>query len=239
MAPLLSVIIPVYNEKDTILEILKKVQAIKIDKEIIIVDDCSNDGSEKTLAGLLSANDSRIKVVFHERNMGKGAAIRTGLANIGGDIVIIQDADLELDPADYADLIQPIVNNETEAVFGARKQEKLLGFGYKELWFTVFGHMALKLIYFTTNLLYNNGTKISDVMSGYKVVTARVMKLLNLKSERFDIETEICAKLIKRGYWIKEVPIKYYPRTYREGKKIGWRDVWPVIYSLLIYKFVD
>lgn len=237
--PLLSVIIPIYNEKDTILTILEKVQAIEIDKEIIIVDDCSNDGSEEILANLKDSHDDKIKILFHKRNMGKGATIRTALGEARGDIVIIQDADLELDPNDYFNLIKPIIENESKVVFGVRKQEGLLYYGYGEIWFVFLGRIALKLIYLATNFLYNNGTRVNDVMSGYKIMPTEVIKSLDLKSNRFDIETEIVAKLIKKRYKIKEVPINYYPRSYKEGKKIKWYDTFSTLYALLKYKFRD
>jgi len=235
----LSVIMPVFNEKNTIFKILDKVRAVNINKEIIIVDDCSTDGTREMLTELSRKNDPAIKVFFHDRNMGKGAAIRTGLKQVSGNIIIIQDADLELDPQDYYALVEPIASGKNEVVFGERKQNQLLYFGARELWFTVFGGIALWLIYAVTNILYRNSTPVTDPMSGYKVMTADIMKSLHLVSDGFEIETEITAKLLKKGYIIEQVPIHYYPRRYREGKKIGWRNFWPVIRILIHYRFKD
>ena len=237
--PLLSVIIPVYNEKDTILKILEKVQAVGIDKEIIIVDDCSNDGTKEILQNLTKGINTEIKLIYHTQNHGKGAAIRTALDYVKGNIVIIQDADLEQDPDNYPDLIQPIITNVADATIGARKHEGLFYYGFKDLWYTIFGTFALVLIRYALNILYPGGTHIKDVMSGYKALPVAIMKSLNLKSNGFDIETEICAKIKKRNYRMKEVQIKYYPRTYKEGKKIQWWDTWLVIYALIKYKFID
>jgi len=238
--PLLSVIIPVYNERKTIFELLKKVQSVDIDKEICIVDDCSSDGTRQALLDLEQENNPRIRILFHPHNMGKGSAIKTALDNVSGRIAVIQDADLELDPADYKGLIAPIINNDTKAVFGARKEKGLRYYGWTGIWFLVFGMGALKLIHYVKNLLYfKNGRHIKDVMSGYKMMPVEVMKSLDIKSHRFNIETEICAKLLKRGYHVEQVPVEYFPRTYKEGKKIGWRDVGSILYALLKYRFTD
>lgn len=239
MVNTLSVIMPVFNEKKTIVKILEKVQAVDIDKEVIIVDDCSSDGSKEILTELSRQGKQNIKVLFHDRNMGKGAAIKTALKHVQGNIVIIQDADLELDPQDYYALIKPITSGESRVVFGIRQQNRLLYFGFKELWFTIFGGMALQVIFLFTNILYRNKQLILDPMVGYKLATAEVMNSLGLVCNGFDIETEITAKLLKKGYYIKQVPVRYYPRRYREGKKIGWRSVWPVIRALIHYRFTD
>ncbi len=221
----LSVIIPVYNEVKTVEEIIKRVEAINIDKEIIAVDDSSTDGSLDVLTGM--TNEERIKLIKHDRNSGKGAAIKTGLKTATGDIVIIQDADLETDPQDYYQLIQPIVNGETRAVFGFR----IIKNPASIYWW------GGKLVSFVTWILY--GGNVKDVNNGYKVMTRDLWRDLDLKSDRFQICEEITAKLLKRKEKIIQVPTKYFPRTKKQGKKLGFKDGIVSILTLIKYRFFN
>jgi len=224
----LSIIIPVYNEKESIEKLIEKVKAVKlgkIKKEIIIIDDFSTDGSREILKKI---KDKQIKVIFHNENKGKGYAIRTGLKQVTGDIVIIQDADLEYDPEDYKKLIKPIIEKQVKVVYGSR----ILGNNnYSALSFFLGG----KLLTFIANLLYN--IKISDEPTCYKVFKTEVIKNLNLECERFEFCPEVTAKIAKKGYKIKEIPISYYPRNKKQGKKINWKDGLEAIWTLIKYKF--
>lgn len=229
----LSVIIPVYNEESTIrkvIEEVKKVQLKKIEKEIIIVDDFSTD---KTSNILKNINDKSLKIFFHKKNMGKGAAIRTGLKNVKGDIILIQDADLEYNPSEYGKLLNPIIKNKANVVYGSRLDaiRKNLKNMYKMHYF---GNLFLTYI---TNLLY--GTKISDMETGYKVFRKEVVNNINLRANRFDFEPEITSKIIKKGYKIHEVPINFVGRRFEEGKKITWVDGIKAVYYLIKYRFKD
>ena len=229
MAKTLSVLIPVYNEKETVLELLSRVEAVPLTvaKEIVIVDDGSTDGTRELLAGL----GGRASVVLHERNRGKGAAIRTGLARTTGDIVIIQDADLEYDPADFPGLLVPILDGRADVVYGSR----FLGGPHRVLFFWhYFGNLLFTLI---TNVLYN--INLTDMGTCYKVFLADKIKAVPLRSERFGIEAEITAKICKRQLRIYEVPISYSGRTYEEGKKITWKDGFSYLYCLLRYRVAD
>ncbi len=227
----LSIIIPVYNEKQTIskiVEIIKKIDIGNIKKEIIIVEDFSNDGTREILKEIGKANKN-IKIVYHKENLGKGSAIRTGIKEVTGDIVLIQDADLEYKPEDYKKLIYPIINNETKVVYGSRflKKRKKRG---KICYF-----IANKFLTFVTRFLYR--IKITDMETCYKVFRSDVIKNIELKSKRFDFEAEITAKIAKKKYKIKEVPISYYARTKVEGKKIGWKDGIETLWALIKYRF--
>ncbi|MDD5556357.1 MAG: glycosyltransferase family 2 protein [bacterium] len=230
----LSVIIPCYNEKDTVLDIARKVIAVEIpaEKEIIVVDDCSTDGSGELIRDAL---DGLATVIRHERNRGKGAAIRTGLARAAGDYVIIQDADLELDPEDYRLLLEPVRRGIADVVFGTR----MINYDYHH---TIQGSSADRAVFlasivlnFTVNLLFT--ATLTDVMIGYKLIRTDIFRSLDIRSDGFDIEVEIAAKLLRRGHRIHEVPVRYYPRRFDEGKKIGWRDVPRIFWSLLRYRF--
>lgn len=229
----LSVIMPVYNEEKTIKTVIEKVKKAKlknISKEIIVVDDCSKDSTGKILKGI---NDTSLKIFFHNKNMGKGAAIKTGLKNSTGDIVLIQDADLEYSPSEYGKLLKPIIEGNAKVVYGSRleairKNEKNM---YK---LHYFGNLFLTLL---TNLLY--GTRITDMETGYKVFRREVIKGINLKAKRFDFEPEVTAKILKKGYKIHEVPVNFVGRKFDEGKKITWRDGVKAVYYLLKYKFFD
>lgn len=219
----LSVIIPVYNEVKTLEEIIKRVEAVNIDKEIIAVDDGSTDGSLNILNSI--ASESRIKLIKHDKNSGKGAAIKSGLEAAIGDIIIIQDADLETDPQDYYELIKPIINGETRVVFGYRTAKNSTSI----YWW------GGKLVSFFTWILY--GGSVKDVNNGYKVMTSDLWQSLNLQSDRFQICEEITARLLKRDEKIIQVPTKYFPRTKKQGKKLGFKDGIVSIWTLLKFRF--
>ncbi len=223
----LSVVIPVYNERQTIGDILARVLAVPLEKEVIVVDDASTDGTREWL----SAQDHpAVKIVLRERNGGKGAAVRDGIAKVAGDIVIIQDADLEYDPAEYPRLVQPIVSGKVDIVYGTRfKGETRVLFFWHYL-----GNRFLSL---AANLLYN--TTLSDIETCYKVFRARCVAGMALKCDRFGFDPEITAKFLKRKYRIAEVPITYYGRDYSEGKKIRWRDGFVVLGALIRFRFLD
>lgn len=225
----LSVLIPVYNEKSTVLELVRRVEAVKLplNKQIIIVDDGSTDGTREMLAGL----GGRATVVLHERNRGKGAALRTALSRATGEVTIIQDADLEYDPADYAGLLVPILDGRADAVYGSR----FLGGPHRVLFF--WNYAANKFFTLLTNVLYN--VNLSDMGTCYKVFVTEKIKDIPLRSERFGIEPEITAKICKRGLRLYESPISYSGRTYAEGKKIVWWDAFSYLYCLLRYRVLD
>jgi glycosyltransferase involved in cell wall biosynthesis len=225
--PRLSVVIPVYNERDTIEELLKRVQAVDVDKEIVVVDDGSTDGTRDLLQGL--RGDGAVRVVLQPRNQGKGAALRRGFEEARGEIVLVQDADLEYDPAEYPRLLEPIERGVADVVFGSR----FLGGPHRVLFFWHYvGNRALTTL---SNMLTN--LNLSDVWTCYKVFRAEVLSSIRLRENRFGFEAEVTAK-VARGRWrIYEVPISYYGRTYAEGKKITWRDgvtgIWCTVrYSL-------
>jgi glycosyltransferase involved in cell wall biosynthesis len=210
----LSVVIPVYNEKGTIREIYDSVRAVDIDKEIILVDDCSTDGTREILQGLA---DETTRVFMHDRNMGKGAALRTGFRNATGDIVIIQDADLEYDPHQYPKLIQPILDGKADVVYGSR----FVTGDYRRVLF--FWHMlGNKFLTLLSNMLTN--LNLSDMETCYKVFRREVLEKITIEENRFGFEPEITAKIAKMDLRIYEIGISYSGRTYKEGKKIGWKD---------------
>jgi len=225
----LSIIIPVYNEVRTIKEVLKRVEKVKLsgfEKEIIIIDDCSTDGTRELLEGL-SAN-SKYKIFFQEENKGKGAAVRKGFEEFQGDIVLIQDADLEYDPAEYPLLIQPIIEGNADVVYGSRF---VTVFPRRVLYFS--HYLANKFLTFLSNVF--TGFNLSDMETCYKVFTRKAAKeiLPCLKSNGFEIEPELTAQVAKHRLRIYEVGISYRGRTYQEGKKINWRDglaaIWYII----------
>ncbi len=225
----LSVIIPVYNEVENIKEILKRVKATKKASEIVVVDDGSQDGTRDLLKEL--DGKEKVRVILHEKNQGKGAAVRTGLDAAAGEILLIQDADLEYDPRDYGLLLQPLEEGIADVVYGSR----FLG-GPRRV--TMFWHMvANRLLTFMTNILYD--TILSDMETGYKVFRRKVVEGMNLRSKRFDFEPEFTAKVLKRHYRIYEVPISFNPRDYSQGKKIKLKDAFEAVWTLLKYRFVE
>jgi len=226
----LSVIIPVYNERELLPKLLKKVEDVKgINKEIIIVDDGSKDGTKD----FLNTVRKKYKVVFHKKNQGKGMAIRTGLKHATGDIVIIQDADLEYDPNDYHKLIKPIIDGKANVVYGSRRLKKQKE-EYSSIGFYI-GGLGLNLI---ANILYPN-LHITDEATCYKVFKADVINNLDLECKRFEFCPEVTAKLAKRKIKIIEVPISYHPRSIKNGKKINWKDGVEALWTLLKYRFRD
>jgi glycosyltransferase involved in cell wall biosynthesis len=223
---LLSVIVPVYNEERTLSEILQRVRAVDIPKEIIIVDDCSTDDSMDILKQEVRCPDTR--VFRHRRNMGKGAAVRTGLQNVSGDIVLIQDADLEYDPRDYHALIRPILEGRAKAVYGSR----FLG-EHKAMYFWhALGNKFLTLV---TNVLFD--TTLTDMETCYKVFTHDIAVKLDIQQERWGIDPEITAKILRQGVRIYEIPISYNGREFWEGKKISWKDGFVILRTLVRYRF--
>lgn len=227
MEYLLSVVIPVYNEKSTIREIVKKVKAVNIPKEIILVDDGSTDGSREILKTMKSDN---VKVLLHPKNYGKGYAVRTGIKEASGRITIIQDADLEYEPKEFPMLIKPIIDGKSKVVYGTRFPK-----GRPHPPLTNFFFLANKILTLTANILYN--ANITDEPTCYKVFDTKVLKGLNLKCIRFEFCPEVTAKVRKQGYKIYELPISYNPRTRDEGKKINWKDGIEAFWTLIKYRF--
>lgn len=223
----LSVIIPVYNEKATIAELIEQVKRVPLDKQIIVVDDCSVDGSREILQ---QAASPQVAVYFHQTNQGKGAAVRTGLEHATGDYVIIQDADLEYDPREYPKLIEPILAGQADVVYGSRFMGQIRDMSLIQR----IGNRFLTLL---TNLLY--GTSLSDMETCYKLAPTKVMRSLKLRSRAFEFEPEVTAKLLKRGCRIVEVPITYTARGAAEGKKISWTHGFPALWCLIKYRFVE
>jgi glycosyltransferase involved in cell wall biosynthesis len=224
----LSVIVPVFNERNTLQEIVRRMRAVElpVDLEVVIVDDGSSDGTRKILSQL---EDSTVRVMLHPENRGKGAAIRTGLGAVTGDLVLIQDADLEYDPEDWPKLLRPILTGKATVVYGSR----FTGERRNMLFWHWLGNRFLSL---TTNVLYN--TTLSDMETCYKLFDRKILDGIPLKANRFDFEPEITAKLLRRGNRIYEVPISYAGRDFDEGKKITWRDGFVALYTLIKFRFV-
>jgi glycosyltransferase involved in cell wall biosynthesis len=227
----LSVIVPVYNERTTLVEVLRRMRAVElpdgIDREIIVVDDGSTDGTREVLRQL---GDSTVRVLLHDGNRGKGAAVRTGIGVANGDYILIQDADLEYDPEDWPTMIAPVQRGRARVVYGSR----FTGERRNMLFLHWVGNRVLSLV---TNVLYN--TTLSDMETCYKLVDRSLMVDLELRSNRFDIEPEITAKILKRGVRIYEVPISYTGREFDEGKKITWRDGFAALWTLVKFRFAD
>ena len=225
----LSVIIPVYNEVHNINEIIKRVQATKLATEIVVVDDGSKDGTRDILQTL--DGKKKVRVILHTKNQGKGAAVVTGMKSAKGDIILIQDADLEYDPRDYPLLLKPIQEGVADVVYGSR----FLGGAHRV---TMFWHqVANKLLTLMTNILYDS--ILTDMETGYKVFHRKVIEGMTIKAKRFNFEPEFTAKILKRKYRIYEVAITFNPRDYSEGKKIKFNDAFEAVWALIKYRFVD
>lgn len=226
---LLSVIVPVFNERATVAEVIRRIKAVEVplEVEVIVVDDGSSDGTDKVLAAM---GDSTVRIITHPQNKGKGAAIRTGLEAVRGDLVLIQDADLEYDPADWSRLLDPILRGKSRVVYGSRftgERKNMLPLHW-------IGNRFLSLV---TNLLYSS--TLSDMETCYKLFDRRVLEGITIQSDRFDFEPEITAKVLRRGYRIYEVPISYAGREADEGKKITWRDGFGALKALIKFRFTQ
>jgi glycosyltransferase involved in cell wall biosynthesis len=229
----LSVVMPVYNEINTLQEILQRVRSVNLRKEIVIVDDGSKDGTIDLLRREIDSKYDDVKVFYHTKNQGKGAAIRTAIEKCTGDYIIIQDADLEYNPEEYSRLLEPILDGRADVVFGSR----FLGGGGPRrvhlFWHSLGNGVLTTLSNMMTNL------NLTDMEVCYKLFKSEVIKGINLRSNRFEFEPEITAKVAKRGYRIYEVPISYSGRGYKEGKKIGWKDGVTALWSILKYRLID
>lgn len=226
----ISVVIPVYNEVGTIAEIVTRVQSVALEKEIIIVDDGSTDGTQHRLKEI-GRGENNVKIVYHDRNQGKGAALRKGFECVSGDVIIIQDADLEYDPREYPKLLEPILDGRADVVYGSR----FLGGPHRVLFFWHYvGNKTLTLL---SNAM--NNINLTDMETCYKAFKTQILKDFSLKSNRFGFEPEFTAKAAKTGLRIYEVPISYSGRTYSEGKKINWKDGIVAIFTIVWFKFFD
>ena len=225
----LSVIVPVFDERNTVVEIVRRMRAVDlpVDLEIVIVDDGSTDGTRDVLRQLA---DSTVRVITHDQNRGKGAAIRNGLEHVTGDLVLVQDADLEYDPEDWPKLLNPMMRGKAQVVYGSR----FTGERRNMLFLHWVGNRFLSLV---TNVLYN--TTLSDMETCYKLFDRTVLEGITLRAMRFEFEPEVTAKILRRGIRIYEVPISYTGREFDEGKKITWRDGFIALWTLVKYRFVD
>ena len=224
----LSVLIPVYDEVHTIDNLVKAVEAVSVEKEIILVDDCSTDGTRQLLSKSYGDGRGDIKIIYHDKNLGKGSAVKTALKVAKGCYAVIQDGDLEYDPQDYIRLLDEAERTEADVVYGSR---------FLTTWrSTSFPHFLVnKFLTVITNILY--GSNLTDMETCYKMIRTDLFKRLNLESERFEIEPEITAKLLKRGYKITEVPVSYKGRSYHEGKKITWQDGLATLWALVRFRY--
>ncbi len=227
----LSIVIPVYNEEATLTEIIKRVQATPYDKELIIVDDASQDKSRDIIRALAKEYDN-IRIFFHERNQGKGAALRTGFGQVTGDVVLIQDADLEYNPTDYPELLKPIERGVADVVYGSR----LIGSAAHRVLF--FWHYVGNKIVTTLSNMFTN-LNLTDMETCYKVFKAEIIKNITIKSDRFGVEPELTAKIARQRCRVYEVAISYDGRDYSEGKKITWRDGIAAVYYIIRFRFWD
>jgi glycosyltransferase involved in cell wall biosynthesis len=225
----LSIIIPVYNEVKTIQEIIQRVQATGLADEILAIDDGSTDGSRDVLGNL--SKEGKVRVIYHDHNQGKGRAVRTGIQNASGDLMLIQDADLEYDPREYPNLLKPIQEGIADVVYGSR----FLGAGRRPVLF--WNMVANKILTLATNILYNN--ILTDMETGYKLFRREVVQDLPLRAHGFEFEPEFTAKILKRKARLYEVPITFNPRDYSEGKKIKMKDAFLALWTLFKYRFVD
>ncbi len=229
--PLLSVLVPVFNERDTVREIVQRIQQVDVDKEIIMIDDYSTDGTRKILKEIESENDN-VRVLFHERNKGKGAAIRTGIPAIEGEIALVQDADLEYNPAEYPRLVAPIVDGRADVVYGSRFKGGEPG--RVHLFWHFLGNQLLTLV---SNMFTN--LNLTDMETCYKVFRSDLLKSIPLEANRFGFEPEITAKIARRRCRVYEIGITYDGRDYSEGKKIGWKDALAAFYFIIRYSLRD
>ncbi|MDD5496504.1 MAG: glycosyltransferase family 2 protein [Candidatus Omnitrophica bacterium] len=228
---ILSLVMPVYNEKNTVSKIIEKILRLDIVKELIIVDDGSTDGTRELLKN--TRFDDRVKVLFQDRNMGKGSALRTGFKEASADIVVTQDADLEYDPVDLVEMVKPIEEGMADVVYGSR-----LSGGRPQRVYMFWHRIGNDFLTFMTNLLYN--TTLTDMETGYKMFRKRVIDGITIRSNGFTVEPELTAKILKnKKLRIYEMPISYYGRTYAEGKKISWRDGLTALWAILRYRFTD
>ena len=223
----LSVIVPAFNERDTVHTIVEQVLAVSCVHEVIVVDDCSTDGTREVIRAFTWPN---VRCLFHERNQGKGAAIRTGLGSVTGDYVVIQDADLEYDPRELPRLLAPIESGEADIVYGSRFLGTIERMKLSQ-------HAGNRLLTFITNVLY--GARLTDMETCYKLFPASVVAKLRLQANRYDFEPEITAKLLKLGLRVRELPITYTARDSESGKKIRWTDGFPALKALIKYRFTD
>ncbi len=228
----LSIVIPVYNEVGTLEEILRQVQAVEIgiEKEIVLVDDCSTDGARELLQRIEASGDASIRVFYHDVNRGKGASLRTGFQHVDGDMTLVQDSDLEYDPRDYPKLIGPILSGAADAVYGSRfktgRGDALLS-----------SYAANRFLTSFSNLV--TGLNLTDVETCYKAIKTSILREIPLRSDRFGFELEITAKLAKRKCRICEVPITYRGRDYHDGKKVGWKDGLAAMCHIVRFRFMD
>ncbi len=227
----LSVVMPVYNERETVLAIIGKVLRLKIVCELVVVDDGSTDGTAELLRS--AAFDGRVRLFFHDRNRGKGAALRAAFQHVTGDVVVIQDADLEYDPAEFNEMIRPIRDGLADVVFGSR-----LSGGKPQRVYMFWHRVGNGFLTFLTNLLYN--TTLTDMETCYKMFRSEVIRQIRIRSDDFSVEPEITAKIFKnRRLRVYEMPISYYGRTYEEGKKISWKHGIGAVAALIRYRFTD
>ena len=230
MASKLSIVIPIFNEAEHLEEILRQIEAVEIgmEKELILVDDCSTDGTRDILKKLEASTENTAKIFYHDINRGKGATVRTGFEHISGDITLIQDADLEYDPNDYPKLLEPILEDKADVVYGSRfmqgRQEGLLR-----------SYLANRFLTFLANVV--NGTNLTDMETCYKVIKTDILKDISLSSDRFGFEPEITAKLAKRKCKIIDVPISYRGRDYDEGKTVSWKDGIAAVIHIFRFRF--
>ena len=231
-SPPLSVIVPVYNEKASIREILARVASEPLVKEILVVDDCSQDGTREILQEWVNEHPSPpCQLILHQRNQGKGAAVRSGIDKVAGEIVIIQDADLEYDPREYTQILAPILDGRADVVYGSR----FLGGAHRVIYF--WHYLGNQILTLFCNLLAN--LNLSDMETGYKAFRREVLDQLTLRSNSFDFEPEVTMKVARRGFRIYETPISYSGRSYQEGKKITWVDGVRGMWALLRYRFFN
>jgi len=227
--PQLTLVVPVYNEETTVLEVVARLRELPFSKQIVVVDDGSSDGSAARLAALDHAD---VEVLHHDRNRGKGAALRTGFARARGEIVAVQDADLEYDPVDLPALMAPILEGRADVVYGSR-----LSGGRPQRVFLFWHLVGNRFLSLLTNVLFN--TTLSDMETGYKVMRREVLEGIRLRSDDFTVEPELTAKILKGRWRVYELPIAYYGRSYDEGKKITWRHGVTAVFALFRYRFTD